>query len=62
MVYRRHPSRIIPFANLDPRSGHSPEADFSWILEERIIPTILARVTTLYRVVEGGQTTETTTF
>ena len=33
-VYRRHPSRIIPFANLDPRSGHSPEADFSWILEE----------------------------
>jgi hypothetical protein len=35
---------------------------FSWILEERIIPTLLSRVTTLYRVVEGGQTTETTTF
>jgi hypothetical protein len=33
-VYRRYPGRIIPFCNLDPRSGHSPEADFSWILEE----------------------------
>ena len=33
-VNRRHPDRIIPFCNLDPRSGHSPEADFSWIFEE----------------------------
>lgn len=33
-VFRCHPDRIIPFCNLDPRSGHSPEADFSWILEE----------------------------
>jgi predicted TIM-barrel fold metal-dependent hydrolase len=33
-VHRRHPSRIIPFCNLDPRSGHSPEADFSWIFDE----------------------------
>lgn len=33
-VYRRHPDRIIPFCNLDPRSGHSPDADFSWIFEE----------------------------
>ena len=33
-VHRRHPGRIIPFCNLDPRSGHSPEADFRWILAE----------------------------
>jgi len=33
-VYCRHPDRIIPFCNLDPRSGNSPDADFSWILEE----------------------------
>ncbi len=33
-VHRRHPDRIIPFCNLDPRSGNSPEADFSWILED----------------------------
>jgi len=33
-VYRRHPDRVIPFCNLDPRSGHSPEADFTWILED----------------------------
>ena len=33
-VHRRHPDRIIPFCNLDPRSGNSPDADFSWILEE----------------------------
>jgi len=33
-VYRRHPHRIIPFCNLDPRSGHSPDADFLWIFEE----------------------------
>ena len=33
-VHHRHPDRIIPFCNLDPRSGHSPEADFTWVLEE----------------------------
>lgn len=33
-AYRRHPDRIIPFCNLDPRLGNSPEADFRWILEE----------------------------
>jgi uncharacterized protein len=33
-VYRRHPDRIIPFCNLDPRSGNSPSYDFSWLLEE----------------------------
>ena len=33
-VYRRHPRRIIPFCNLDPRSGNSPATDFSWLLEE----------------------------
>lgn len=33
-AYRRHPDRIIPFCNLDPRSGNSPEADFAPILSE----------------------------
>jgi len=33
-VHGRHPDRIIPFCNLDPRSGNSPDADFSWIFEE----------------------------
>jgi predicted TIM-barrel fold metal-dependent hydrolase len=33
-VHRRHPDRIIPFCNLDPRSGHSPEADYMWVFEE----------------------------
>jgi hypothetical protein len=33
-VYRRHPDRIIPFCNMDPRTGNSPEADFGWIFEE----------------------------
>ena len=34
-VHRSHPDRIIPFCNLDPRHGsNSPDADFSWILEE----------------------------
>jgi hypothetical protein len=33
-AYGRHPDRIIPFCNLDPRSGNSPEADFSWVLSE----------------------------
>ncbi len=32
-VYRRHPDRVIPFGNVDPRSGrNSPDTDFSWIL------------------------------
>jgi hypothetical protein len=31
-VYQRHPGRVIPFCNIDPRSANSPEADFSWIL------------------------------
>ena len=34
-VYKRHPSRFIPFCNLDPRNGgNSPKTDFSWVLEE----------------------------
>jgi len=33
-VYHRHPDRIIPFCNMDPRAGHSPETDFSWIFDE----------------------------
>jgi len=33
-VHRCHPDRVIPFCNLDPRSGNSPDADFSWIFEE----------------------------
>jgi hypothetical protein len=33
-VYQRHPDRIIPFCNLDPRSGNSPDVDFSWLLGE----------------------------
>jgi len=31
-AYNRHPDRIIPFCNIDPRSGNSPDTDFSWIL------------------------------
>ena len=31
-AYQRYPGRFIPFCNIDPRSGNSPEADFSWIL------------------------------
>jgi predicted TIM-barrel fold metal-dependent hydrolase len=30
-VYRRHPDRILPFCNLDPRTHHSPETDFSYV-------------------------------
>ncbi len=33
-VHQRHPDRVIPFCNLDPRSGHSPDIDFSPILGE----------------------------
>jgi len=34
-AYREYPDRIIPFANVDPRSGmNRPDTDFSWILEE----------------------------
>jgi len=33
-TYRRHPDRIIPFCNVDPRSGHSPEVDFRWLLAD----------------------------
>lgn len=34
-IARRHPDRIIPFCNLDPRNnGNKPDTDFSWILEE----------------------------
>jgi hypothetical protein len=35
---------------------------FTWILDERIIPHLLARTTVLYRVTEGGQSTETINF
>ena len=31
-VYHRHPDKITPFCNLDPRPGYySPKTDFSWI-------------------------------
>lgn len=34
-VYCRHPNRIIPFCNLDPRNGgNSPDTDFSKVLKE----------------------------
>lgn len=34
-AHQKCPDRIIPFCNLDPRSAdNSPDADFSWILEE----------------------------
>lgn len=33
-AYRRHPDRIIPFCNVDPRSNNSPDTDFSGILSE----------------------------
>jgi len=34
-IARRHPDRIIPFCNFDPRNdGNKPDTDFSWILEE----------------------------
>ena len=32
---RRHPDRLIPFCNVDPRAGrNSAETDFTWMLEE----------------------------
>jgi predicted TIM-barrel fold metal-dependent hydrolase len=31
---RQWPDRIIPFCSLDPRSGNSPERDFSWLLRK----------------------------
>ncbi len=32
-VYRKFPDRVIPFCDVDPRSGkNSPDTDFSWIL------------------------------
>jgi predicted TIM-barrel fold metal-dependent hydrolase len=31
--YKKHPDRVIPFCDVDPRSGtNSPDSDFSWIL------------------------------
>jgi len=33
-VHRRHPDRIIPFCNLDPRAGNWADMDFSWIFDE----------------------------
>ena len=34
-LYRRHPDRIIPFCNIDPRFGdNAPTTDFSWLLAE----------------------------
>ena len=31
---KKHPDRLIPFANVDPRScGNKPDADFLWVLE-----------------------------
>lgn len=34
-VHRRHPTRIIPFCNLDPRNGgNSSDTDFSKVLQE----------------------------
>ncbi|MDD5686640.1 MAG: amidohydrolase family protein [Elusimicrobia bacterium] len=34
-AYHRHPDRIIPFCNLDPRQGYnSPKTDFTWILNK----------------------------
>jgi hypothetical protein len=35
---------------------------YNWVLDERLIPHLLARVTTLYRVNENGQNVETTKF
>ncbi|MBN1444851.1 MAG: amidohydrolase family protein [Candidatus Omnitrophica bacterium] len=32
-IYRRHPGKVIPFCNIDPRAGdNSPETDFSFLL------------------------------
>jgi len=32
-VYHRHPTRVIPFCNVDPREGNnSSKTDFSWLL------------------------------
>jgi|LSQX01.1.fsa_nt_gb predicted TIM-barrel fold metal-dependent hydrolase len=32
-VYKKHPDRVIPFCDVDPRSvANSPDSDFSWIL------------------------------
>jgi len=33
-AYRRCPDRFIPFCNLDPRTSHSPDADFSFVFGE----------------------------
>jgi uncharacterized protein len=34
-IARRHPDRIIPFCNLDPRNNkNSADTDFAWIVEE----------------------------
>ncbi len=34
-VYRRHPEKVIPFCNIDPRAGNnSPKTDFSPLLEK----------------------------
>jgi hypothetical protein len=34
-ICARHPDRLIPFCNFDPRNGNnSPETDFSWVMEE----------------------------
>jgi len=33
-VYKRHPDRVIPFCNIDPRSGgNSPDTDFSFLID-----------------------------
>jgi len=32
-VYRRHPKKVIPFCNIDPRAGNnSPKTDFSFLI------------------------------
>jgi predicted TIM-barrel fold metal-dependent hydrolase len=32
-VYKRHPKKVIPFCNIDPRAGdNSPETDFSFLI------------------------------
>ncbi len=34
-VYRRHPDRVIPFCNIDPRAGrNSPKTDFSPLIDK----------------------------
>ncbi|MCM8820507.1 MAG: amidohydrolase family protein [Candidatus Omnitrophica bacterium] len=33
-VYKRYPDRVIPFCNIDPRSGsNSPDTDFSFLID-----------------------------